>query len=65
MPSFLYTVSGVSIEDRFEGVENGLSRRVLWHSGSPEPFISHPDEVRVQEEPTSKPGQRLFTYFWK
>jgi hypothetical protein len=65
-PSFLYTTSaGTSVEDRFEGIENGVLRRISWKDGAPEPFLTHPQEVLVKEEPTNKSGERRFTYFWK
>lgn len=65
VPSFLYLVSGGSVEDRFEGVENGVLRRIKWSEGAPEPQVTHPDEVIVKEELPVKPGQRRFTYLWK
>ncbi|MEI7776590.1 MAG: hypothetical protein WCK17_17650, partial [Verrucomicrobiota bacterium] len=65
-PSFLYTTSsGASVEDHFEGIENGILRLVTWKEGTSEPFITHPQEVLVKEEASNKSGQRRFTYFWK
>jgi hypothetical protein len=66
VPTFLFSVDGVPVEERFEGIENGLRRTITWKSSALEsPVITHPDGVTVTEEPGTAPGQRRFTYFWK
>jgi cytochrome c553 len=64
-PIFLYSISGVSVEDHFEGVENGIERSISWPPDASEPPVTHPDAMTVREEPTDGRGQRRFTYFWK
>lgn len=66
VPVFLYTVSGLSVEERFEGIQNGLRRTVSWNgdaaTGVP---VQHPDGVLVKEEVSDKPGRRSFSYLWE
>lgn len=65
VPSFLYSASGARVEERFEGVENGITRVISWAQGAPEPAVTHPAEVVVQEVLPRRAQQRQFTYFWK
>ena len=65
VPSFLYSISGVAIEDRFEGTENGLKRQISWPVAAQAPTITHPLNVEMREDSSSKPGNRRFTYLWK
>ncbi len=65
-PTFLLSVGGVSLEERFEGLTQGLRRSITWDATAPiQPAIQHPTNVTVTEEPTSAPGHRTFTYSWK
>lgn len=65
VPTFLYSVDGVAVEERFEGVENGLRRIITSKSPAPELPITHPAGVSVTENPGSAAGHRSFTYLWK
>jgi cytochrome c2 len=65
VPTFLYSVDGVAVEERFEGIKNGLRRIVSWKSPALELPINHPAGVAVTEAPGSAPGHRIFTYLWK
>ena len=54
------------IEERLEGIENGLRRTITWKATAPQsPVITHPGGVNVTEDPASAPGHRSFTYLWK
>lgn len=70
VPTFLSTVSGAAVEDRYIPVEGGLRRLFRWRSGagfSPNP--RHPDGVEVREVPSAdlKDGWNSlqFNYLWK
>jgi hypothetical protein len=66
VPTFLYSVDGVAVEERIEGVENGLRRIITWKATALEsPVITHPAGVSVAEDAGSVPGHRSFTYLWK
>jgi cytochrome c2 len=66
VPTFLYSLGGTAVEERFEGIEHGLRRTLSWNASAPEaPFITHPAGVTVAEDPASAPGHRIFTYLWK
>jgi hypothetical protein len=66
VPTFLFSVDGVAVEERIEGIENGLRRTVTWKAAALDsPAIAHPDGVSVTEEPGSAAGHRIFTYLWK
>ena len=66
VPTFLLSVGGVSLEERFEGLTQGLRRSLTWDAkASVQPAIQHPANVTITEEPTSAPGHRTFTYSWK
>jgi mono/diheme cytochrome c family protein len=66
VPTFLYSVKNVAIEERFEGIENGLRRTLTWKvSANDAPVITHPPGVTVTEDTGSAPGHRSFTYLWK
>lgn len=66
VPTFLFSIDGVAVEERFEGIENGLRRTVIWNASAlPSPVITHPGVVNVTEDPASAPGHRSFTYLWK
>lgn len=66
VPTFLYSIEGVAFEERFEGVENGLRRIIIWNASAFDlPAITHPAGVSVTEDAGSVPGHRSFTYLWK
>jgi hypothetical protein len=65
VPTFLLSVGGVRVEERFEGVENGLRRTITADAAVLKNFpIAHPEGVIVAEEPAA-PGKRSFNYSWK
>ncbi|MBI5773686.1 MAG: c-type cytochrome [Verrucomicrobia bacterium] len=66
VPTFLFTVEGVRVEERFEPAENGLRRSLKWDAAKLKDLsIAHPDGVTVAEDSGSAPGKRSFTYVWK
>jgi mono/diheme cytochrome c family protein len=66
VPVFLLNVGGVRVSDRFEAVEGGLVRSVVWDPARLKNFsVTHPDGVAVTEHPDSTPGARRFNYSWK
>ena len=66
VPVFLSNVAGVSVEDRFEGMQKGLRRSISWTgTAGAEPPVEHPAGVTVREESAGKPGRRTFTYLWE
>jgi hypothetical protein len=65
-PVFRFSVGGVLVEERFEGLENKMRRTLVWDSTKLDsPPIAHPEEVSGLEEPGSAPGRRIFIYQWK
>jgi hypothetical protein len=66
VPTFLSTAGGLSMEDRFEGIPNGLRRTVSWTgTATTAPTVQHPSGVAVSEEAQQTPGRRTFTYLWE
>jgi cytochrome c553 len=69
VPTFLLSVGGVRVEERFEGIENGLRRTITADAAVLKNFpVAHPDGVTVAEDPAGTPGtpgKRSFTYSWK
>ena len=66
VPTFLLSVRGVRVEERFEGIENGLRRTIAADAAVLKNFpIAHPDGVNVAEDSAGAPGKRSFTYLWK
>jgi cytochrome c2 len=65
VPTFLLTIDGVSVEDRFEAIANGFRRSVRWNVEMLRMLpVSHPDGVTVTEAPGSTPGKLNFIYTW-
>jgi mono/diheme cytochrome c family protein len=64
-PTFLVTVDGVAVEDRYEVVEGTLRRTVAWEAGAKEPGWSHPAGLAMTEAKGAKANQRVFVYSWK
>jgi len=66
VPIFMSSVAGVAVEDRFEGIPNGLRRSISWTGrAATQPPIQHPSGVTVQEEASNAQGRRTFTYLWE
>ena len=66
VPIFMSAVAGLSVEDRFEGVPNGLRRTLSWTGGAAtQPPIQHPSGVTVREDTSHAQGRRTFTYLWE
>ena len=66
VPTFLLTSGGVPVEERFDGIENGLRRAITSDPSVLKKFpIAHPEGVTVAEDPAGSPGKRSFTYSWK
>ena len=66
VPTFLLSVGGVRVEERFDGTENGLQRTIAADVSVLKNFpIAHPEGVTVTENPAGTPGKRSFTYQWK
>jgi mono/diheme cytochrome c family protein len=66
VPVFLSEVSGVAVEERFEGTRKSLRRSISWSGpdGS-RPVVEHPEGVTVREESPGQPGRRIFNYLWE
>ena len=65
VPTFLLTVAGVPVEERFEAFEGGLRRRVRWNIEALHALsVTHPAGVTVTEAAGSTPGELEFIYTW-
>ena len=65
VPTFLFSVGGARVEERFIGIENGLRRTIAADAAVLKNFpIAHPEGVTFTEE-SATPGKRSFTYSWK
>lgn len=65
LPTFLATIDGVAVEDRYEAREGRLFRTVTWADGAAEPAWQHPEGLTVDAGPAAGPRQRTFIYSWK
>jgi mono/diheme cytochrome c family protein len=66
VPTFLFSLDGVRVEERFEASANGLRRSVRWDREALATVpVAHPDGVTVIEAADSAPGRRTFTYTWQ
>ena len=66
VPTFLLSVGGARVEERFEGIENGLRRTIAADDAVLKSFpIAHPEGMTITEDPASAPGKRTFTYSCK
>jgi cytochrome c2 len=66
VPVFSYTLSGLTVEERFDGIPKGLRRSVSWTgTEATSPAVQHPEGVTVREESPDTPGRRIFTYLWE
>ena len=66
VPTFLFSVGGVPVAERFEPGENGSLRRLLtWKLEAMRSFpLAHPPGLSVRETAASIPGRLEFTYTW-
>ncbi len=66
VPTFLFSVGNVDVEERFEALPNGLRRHLRWNAAALLSLdLTHPEGMTVAEDPGSAPGQLSFTYLWK
>lgn len=64
-PTFLLSIDGVAVEDRFEATPQGLRRTVRWNAEALRaPGVTHPAGVTVAEERGGAPGNLSFLYQW-
>jgi hypothetical protein len=64
-PTFLLSIGGVRIEERFDGSEGGLRRSIRWDVEAMRSIpLNHPLGVTVKELPGSEPGKLTFIYTW-
>ena len=65
VPTFLFSLDGVPVEERFEAIENGLHRSIRWDVEALRSLaLTHPDGVTVREELSSHAGKLDFIYTW-
>ncbi len=65
VPTFLLTVAGVRVEERYEAFAGGLRRSVQWNVEALRAVsVAHPDGVTVTEAAGSVPGKQTFIYTW-
>ena len=66
VPTFLFSVGGVPVAERFEPAQNGSLRRTLtWNLESMRSLpLAHPPGLTVQASPASTPGKLEFIYTW-
>lgn len=66
VPTFLFSVGGVPVAERFEPGENGSLRRSLtWNLEALRSFpLTHPPGLTVRETAGSIPGKLEFIYTW-
>jgi hypothetical protein len=65
VPTFLLTVAGVTVEERFEAFDGGLRRSVQWNVEALRTMpVAHPEGVTVTEAAGSAPGKQTFIYTW-
>lgn len=66
VPTFLFSVDGAAVAERFEPGENGsLRRSVTWNIEALRSLpLSHPEGLTVRETAASTPGKLEFIYTW-
>ena len=65
VPTFLYVTDGISVEERFEPIEQGLRRSIRWNAEEARALaVTHPEGVVAQETADSGAGRRSFVYTW-
>ncbi len=66
VPTFLYDMAKVRVQERFEPKDGKLQRSLTWDAAARADIgIAHPDGVTVTEAPGSAAGHRTFIYSWK
>ena len=65
VPTFLFSVNGVPVEERFEAAEHGLRRTFRWDVEALRSLpLAHPPGLTVRETAASTPGKLEFIYTW-
>ena len=65
VPTFLLSVNGVAVEDRYEATPQGLRRTLRWPAESLRlPAPAHPAGVTVTVEPADAAGKLSYLYSW-
>lgn len=65
VPTFLLTIDGVAVEERFEATEKGLRRSLRWNPEARRTLaVAHPGGVTVTETGDGAAGQLAFLYTW-
>ncbi|MSU73496.1 MAG: c-type cytochrome [Opitutus sp.] len=65
VPTFLFSIGGVPVEERFEATENGLRRSLRWNVETLRSLpVTHPEGVSVTEAAGSAAGKLTFIYSW-
>ncbi len=66
VPTILYDVCKVRVQERFEPKKGSLQRSLIWDANAlPDLAISHPEGVTLTEAKDSAAGHRTFIYQWK
>ncbi|MBL9115195.1 MAG: c-type cytochrome [Verrucomicrobiaceae bacterium] len=66
VPTFLFQVGSIQIQERLEPKDGQLYRHLSWDSSKmANVTISHPPEAQFQEAADSRPGQLHYIYSWK
>lgn len=66
VPTFLWSVGKVKVEERFESTGRGLVRTLRCvPNGSALPPVRHPEGVQVTEIPTPSRSEQRFIYEWQ
>lgn len=65
VPTFLLSIDGVPVEDRFEATAQGLRRTLSWKAEALRlPPPTHPAGVTVTAEPAGAAGKLSYLYTW-
>ncbi|WP_414662486.1 c-type cytochrome [Horticoccus sp. 23ND18S-11] len=65
VPTFLFSVDGVVVEDRIEATATGLRRTLRWNVEALRSLpVSHPSGVTVSEAAGSEAGKLSYLYTW-
>ncbi|MSU64969.1 MAG: c-type cytochrome [Opitutus sp.] len=65
VPTFLFSVNGVPVEERYEAAEHGLRRTLRWDIEALRSLpLAHPPGLAVREAVVSTPGRLEFFYSW-
>ena len=65
IPTFLFSIGAVMVEERFEAIDHGLRRSLRWNVEAMRTFVlTHPEGVAGVVSPDSEPGKLTFIYTW-